>query len=153
MLPSILAKQLQKGIGDYIETTFPMTNEPFKGSVQKMLATKGSVYHEPYVAVRLPFRVAEEMPTCFEAIHPAYLPYVHQQKAFERLTGDDGRSTLVATGTGSGKTECFLYPILEYCYQHRGERGIKALIIYPMNTLLLSTMPTANPARSYSSAG
>ena len=26
MLPSILAKQLQKGIGDYIETTFPMTN-------------------------------------------------------------------------------------------------------------------------------
>lgn len=135
MLPSILAKQLQKGIGDYIETTFPMTNEPFKGSVQKMLATKDSVYHEPYVAVRLPFRVAEEMPTCFESIHPAYLPYVHQQKAFERLTGDDGRSTLVATGTGSGKTECFLYPILEYCYQHRGERGIKALIIYPMNAL------------------
>ena len=135
MLPSILAKQLQKGIGDYIETTFPMTNEPFKGSVQKMLATKDSVYHEPYVAVCLPFRVAEEMPTCFEAIHPAYLPYVHQQKAFERLTGDDGRSTLVATGTGSGKTECFLYPILEYCYQHRGERGIKALIIYPMNAL------------------
>lgn len=135
MLPSILAKQLQKGIGDYIETTFPMTNEPFKGSVEKMLANKGSVYHEPYVAVRLPFRVAAEMPTCFEAIHPAYLPYVHQQKTFERLTGDDGRSTLVATGTGSGKTECFLYPILEYCYQHRGERGIKALIIYPMNAL------------------
>lgn len=135
MLPSILAKQLQKGIGDYIETTFPMTNEPFKGSVQKMLANKGSVYHEPYIAVRLPFRVAAEMPTCFEAIHPAYLPYVHQQRAFERLTGDDGRSTLVATGTGSGKTECFLYPILEYCYQHRGERGIKALIIYPMNAL------------------
>ena len=135
MLPSILAKQLEKGIGDYIETTFPMTNEPFKGSVQNMLVTKGSVYHEPYVAVRLPFRVADEMPTCFEAIHPTYLPYVHQQKAFERLTGDDGRSTLVATGTGSGKTECFLYPILEYCYQHRGERGIKALIIYPMNAL------------------
>ena len=135
MLPSILAKQLQKGIGDYIETTFPMTNEPFKGSVQNMLAMKDSVYHEPYIAVRLPFRVASEMPTCFESIHPEYVPYVHQQKAFDRLTGDDGRSTLVATGTGSGKTECFLYPILEYCYQHRGERGIKALIIYPMNAL------------------
>ena len=135
MLPSILAKQLEKGIGDYIETTFPMTNEPFKGSVEKLLATKDSVYHEPYVAVRLPFRVAPQMPTCFEAIHPEYLPYVHQQKAFDRLTGDDGRSTLVATGTGSGKTECFLYPILEYCYKHRGERGIKAMIIYPMNAL------------------
>ena len=135
MLPSILAKQLEKGIGDYIETTFPMTNEPFKGSIRKMLETKDSVYHEPYVSVRLPFRVAEEMPTCFQAIHPAYLPYVHQQISFDRLTGDDGRSTLIATGTGSGKTECFLYPILEYCYRHRGEPGIKALIIYPMNAL------------------
>ena len=135
MLPSILAKQLEKGIGDYIETTFPMTNAPFKGSLTNMLAAKDALYHDPYIAVRLPFRVAKEMPTCFEAVHPAYLPYVHQQKAFDRLTGDDGRSTLVATGTGSGKTECFLYPILEYCYQHRGERGIKALIIYPMNAL------------------
>lgn len=135
MLPSILAKQLEKGIGDYIETTFPMTNAPFKGSIQNMLATKDSVYHEPYVSVRLPFRVAEEMPVCFEAIHPTYLPYVHQQTAFDRLTGDDGRSTLIATGTGSGKTECFQYPLLEYCYQHRGEPGIKALIIYPMNAL------------------
>ena len=135
MLPTILAKQLEKGIGDYIETTFPMTNEPFWGSIRKMLETKDSVYHEPYVSVRLPFRVAEKMPDCFEAIHPEYLPYVHQQTAFERLTGNDGRSTLIATGTGSGKTECFLYPILEYCYQHRGEKGIKALIIYPMNAL------------------
>jgi DEAD/DEAH box helicase domain-containing protein len=38
-------------------------------------------------------------------------------------------------GTGSGKTECFLYPILDYCYQHRHERGIKAILIYPMNAL------------------
>ena len=135
MLPSILAKQLERGIGDYIETSFPMTNNPFRGSIRKMLETKDSVYHEPYVSVRLPFRVASQMPTCFEAIHTPYLPYVHQQIAFDRLTGEDGRSTLIATGTGSGKTECFLYPILEYCYQHRGEKGIKALIIYPMNAL------------------
>ncbi len=58
MIPSILAKQLKKGIGDYIETTFPMTNEPFRGSVRNILDTKGSVYHEPYVSVCLPFRVA-----------------------------------------------------------------------------------------------
>lgn len=43
MLPSILASQLEKGIGDYIETTFPMSNAPFKGSVAEMLAQKGSV--------------------------------------------------------------------------------------------------------------
>lgn len=50
MLPSILAKQLKQGIRDYIETTFPMTNEPFKGSVRKMLDQKDFVYHEPYTA-------------------------------------------------------------------------------------------------------
>ena len=33
MLPSILAKQLEKGIGDYIETTFPMANTRFKGRI------------------------------------------------------------------------------------------------------------------------
>ncbi len=135
MLPSILAKQLERGIGDYLETTYPMTNAPFKGSLKKMIDTKDFLYHEPYVSVRLPFRVVDQMPTCFEAIHPEHLPYVHQQAAFDRLTGDDGRSTLISTGTSSGKTECFLYPILEYCYRHRGERGIKALIIYPMNAL------------------
>ena len=135
MLPTILAKQLQDGICDYIRTTFPMTNEPFQGSLNKLLATKDSVYHAPYTAVRLPFRVAELNESYFESIHPKFAPYVHQQKAFDRLNGNDGQSTIIATGTGSGKTECFLYPILEYCYKHRGERGIKALIIYPMNAL------------------
>ena len=135
MLPSVLARQYQEGLNDYIDTTFPITNSVFKDSLKKMLNTRDAVFHEPYVAVRLQFRVHEGDNNIFESIHQQYSPYVHQQKAFERLTGEDGRSTLIATGTGSGKTECFLYPILEYCYQHRGERGIKALIIYPMNAL------------------
>ncbi|MBP1564436.1 MAG: DEAD/DEAH box helicase [Oscillospiraceae bacterium] len=135
MLPSILARQLQTGIGDYIEATFPMTNEPFRGSMNKFINTKDALYHEPYFTVRMPFRTYEGENNFFEAIHSKYSPYVHQAKAFQRLTGNDGVSTLIATGTGSGKTECFLYPILEYCYQHRTEPGIKALIIYPMNAL------------------
>jgi DEAD/DEAH box helicase domain-containing protein len=136
MLPSILAKQLQKGLSDFFKTTFPMTTPLFKESMQRLLDTKDSVFHDPYVSVRLPFRVANDMPAnFFPSIDPKYKPYVHQQRAFERLTGQDGRSTLIATGTGSGKTECFLYPILQYCYNNRGVRGIKALIIYPMNAL------------------
>ena len=135
MLPSILAKQLEKGLVDYIDTTFPMTNEPFKGSLKKLLSTKDAVYHEPYITVRLPFRTAPETPKYFNAIKQSYKPYMHQEKAFKRLLGENGKSTLIATGTGSGKTECFLYPILEYCYKHAGERGIKAIIIYPMNAL------------------
>lgn len=135
MLPSVLAKQLQRGLSDYIETAFPMTNPPFRGSLRRVLETPDAVFHEPYVAVRLPFRVADDGGARFEAIHSPFKPYVHQRKAFARLTGEKARSTLIATGTGSGKTECFLYPILEYCYQHREERGIKAILIYPMNAL------------------
>lgn len=45
----------------------------------------------------------------------------------------------MATGTGSGKTECFLYPVLDHCARARadGEQGIKALVIFPMNALAL----------------
>ncbi|MCD8206370.1 MAG: DEAD/DEAH box helicase, partial [Bacteroidales bacterium] len=137
MIPSILAWQLQNGMGDFVDTSFPMANEPFKGSLRKMADTKGALFHDPYVSVRLPFRKAEGASFSFEGFQMDKTPYVHQQKAFERLTGDDGRSTVIATGTGSGKTECFLYPILDYCYRHRADpaRGIKAIIVYPMNAL------------------
>lgn len=70
MLPPILAIQFKKEIVGYLETTFPMTNEPFNGLFQKLFAIKNLLYFEPYIAVRLIFCVAEEMPACFEAIHP-----------------------------------------------------------------------------------
>jgi len=113
ILPSILARQLQTGIEDYIETTFPMTNAPFRDSIKNFINTKDAIYHEPYFTVRMPFRTYTGANNFFESIHSKYAPYVHQAKAFERLTGNDGVSTIIATGKGSGKTECFLYPILE----------------------------------------
>ena len=119
MLPSILAKQLQQGIEDYVETTFPMTNEPFAGSVKAIFEQGDAVFHKPYLSVKLPFRKAEHMPDCFDGVELPFMPYVHQEKSYARLVGDDCCSTLVATGTGSGKTECFLNPVLEYCYHHR----------------------------------
>lgn len=135
MIPSVLATQFREGLADYVETTFPITSPIFDGSVRRFLDKEDAFFHEPFISVKLPFRVAAHGNERFEAIHSNYAPYVHQNKAFDRLNGDDPRSTLVATGTGSGKTECFTYPLLEYCYKHMGERGIKALIIYPMNAL------------------
>src|SRR5699024_8906975 len=45
--------------------------------------------------------------------------------------------TLVVTGTGSGKPESFLYPVLDHARRARAEgvRGVKALLLYPMNAL------------------
>lgn len=58
--------------------------------------------------------------------------YVHQERAVLSIL--DGKATIVSTGTGSGKTEAFLIPILDHCLKHPGP-GVKALIIYPMNAL------------------
>ena len=71
----------------------------------------------------------------FPDVPLGFTPYRHQRTAFSRLAASAGRSTVVATGTGSGKTECFLYPILDHCRERAGTAGIKAIVIYPMNAL------------------
>ena len=63
-----------------------------------------------------------------------------QVTSLARLNTVDGATpspTLVTTGLGPGKTECFLYPILDHCARMwaEGRHGIKALILYPMNSL------------------
>ena len=67
----------------------------------------------------------------------SFPPYRHQEKAYERLQPGSPQNTLVATGTGSGKTESFLLPVLEHCRQQLaiGQKGIKAILIYQMNAL------------------
>ena len=65
----------------------------------------------------------------------AVRPYRHQSDACHRIL--EGKPTVVATGTGSGKTEAFLMPIIDHCLrEHReGEDSVKAILIYPMNAL------------------
>lgn len=58
--------------------------------------------------------------------------YLHQEKALKSI--QNLNNTIVSTGTGSGKTESFLIPIVDYCLKSN-EKGVKAIIIYPMNAL------------------
>jgi ATP-dependent helicase YprA (DUF1998 family) len=58
--------------------------------------------------------------------------YAHQVKAIELI--QSGNNVVVATGTGSGKTECFLLPIMDHVVRHTAP-GVQAIIIYPMNAL------------------
>ena len=63
--------------------------------------------------------------------------YAHQEQAIQSILGSEGtppKDTVIATGTGSGKTEAFLLPIMEDCLRHQIE-GVQAIIIYPMNAL------------------
>jgi len=135
MLPSLVARDVIEGIKSYLRTTFPPATPAFENTLEEFLAQPGRVFKGPYYELRLPFRPAPTQNLPFETITFPWRPHLHQAAAFERLCGDRPRSTLIATGTGSGKTECFLYPILDYCAARAGMPGIKAIVIYPMNAL------------------
>jgi hypothetical protein len=63
--------------------------------------------------------------------------YDHQHRAIQRLAAsrpDGPQNSLVLSGTGSGKTESFLIPVVDACLRDPGP-GIKAVVIYPMNAL------------------
>ena len=63
--------------------------------------------------------------------------YRHQEESIRCVWND--RNVIVATGTGSGKTEAFLLPILLHLYREFQASmlgpGVRALILYPMNAL------------------
>lgn len=64
--------------------------------------------------------------------------YTHQENAFRKVTAEK-RNIVVATGTGSGKTESFMYPVFNHLLEEitSGENcdGVRALFLYPMNAL------------------
>jgi DEAD/DEAH box helicase domain-containing protein len=135
MIPSVLSNQIRNGIEDFLRTTFPVSTPFFHGIIDRLIDNPEAIFKGPYISIKLPYRSGNIGTDFFQNIPLGFVPYLHQEKAFKCITGDNGKSTIIATGTGSGKTECFMYPILDYCYRHRGENGIKAIIIYPMNAL------------------
>ncbi len=136
MIPSILASQLIKGTKDYLNTTFPSSTPAFFEMMDKFVNEEGKLFKGPYISVALPFKKGDESARYFpDTLSENFKPFYHQELAFKRLGGEVTKPTLVATGTGSGKTEAFMYPILDYCFKNRDTKGIKAIIIYPMNAL------------------
>lgn len=71
-----------------------------------------------------------------------YPVYRHQLLAWQLLAEQERNSVLVSSGTGSGKTECFLVPMLDDLAREVEETGaltgVRALMIYPLNALIAS---------------
>ncbi len=70
-------------------------------------------------------------------------PYSHQLQAWQELVQNPPKSVVITSGTGSGKTECFMVPILDDLireYQQTNEPlvGVRALFLYPLNALINS---------------
>lgn len=67
-------------------------------------------------------------------------PYTHQTESWAAMLADEPKTIVVTSGTGSGKTECFMVPVLQdLLRQHINgtiEDGVQALFLYPLNALM-----------------
>ncbi|HAA91190.1 MAG TPA: RNA helicase, partial [Rhodospirillaceae bacterium] len=140
MNPILLARHVQESLRELVHTTLNSSSRAFEGMVDRFLEEPANFIKGPWVSVDMPFRQIDgaadgTWAQPFAEVPLRFAPYQHQTDAFARLSGEGMRSTLVATGTGSGKTESYLWPILDHCRRNKGKPGIKAILIYPMNAL------------------
>ncbi len=144
MLPLQQAREVRNSIIDYIKATFKFKEKDVSDAFYRFIEDKeDGLFKGPYISLKTPFVSAseEENRNIPLEIAPKFPPYKHQLQAFRQLSMRDGHQpepTLLTTGTGSGKTECFLYPILDYCYhcnKYGRQVGVKVIIMYPMNAL------------------
>lgn len=154
--------RLQHALRDYIEATYHVS-DPSVVAERKLLLDKAGVIHQqPYLEstpryqVGLPFSQLPGLPSEVRSFlaelarktpkgRPLLFdpPYTHQSQAITESLANN-KSLIVMTGTGSGKTESFLLPTLgklaieayERPTQFREQRGVRALILYPMNALV-----------------
>ena len=155
-------KQLHGSLSDYIEATYHISAPPLIEQRKELLARPGVIHQIPYIESTPRYQSGERFSAikglpnaalkAYSALStqagklPALLydpPYKHQSEAI-RHTLVDGKNLLVMTGTGSGKTESFLLPILGKLAREaehkpsafRDQAAVRALILYPMNALV-----------------
>jgi ATP-dependent helicase YprA (DUF1998 family) len=147
--PVVFTENVVRDFLRYRLTTYPFSDPRLHSQLRTLLnldETRHSpLFKGPYVSLNRPFRQGPPVAQLVGegVLHPlltniAQYPhlYGHQETAVRAIV--EGRPTLLSTGTGSGKTEGFLYPIISRCLRLRDEgapAGIVAVLVYPMNTL------------------
>ena len=141
MLPATLAQDVKKQVRHYLEATFPMRKKELEEALARFFNDPDNgIFKGPWLQLRRPFRTANGDPSHFFTMPVPFTPFKHQFEAWRRLTSysNKPKPTIVTTGTGSGKTECFLYPLLDHSLREHeagNKSGIKAIVLYPMNAL------------------
>lgn len=154
-------KQLHNSLRDYIEATYHISASALIEQRRQLLEQLGVIHRVPYLESTpryqsgerfasmkgLPNAALEVYATLSKANEglPALIydpPYKHQSEAI-RHSLIDGKNLLIMTGTGSGKTESFLLPILGKLAREAAKPSsfeenlaVRALILYPINALV-----------------
>ena len=151
---------IRKRLLDYITTEYLGKNDALRAACEQELQKPGVLYQEPYIEANRAYSVVENgiesaavnadskrilvgMAKRNLGVFPN--PYKHQIEALESFEKSD--DILVATGTGSGKTECFMWPIVVKLTQEMMrspktwvQRGVRVIMLYPMNALVSDQM-------------
>ena len=133
----------------YLKTIFSIDDEDYQRQFEKLLNDRRQFSNGPYLDVTDSFVKGKSVnDLILEGIVPKSFDkvsfpldrtlYLHQETAIRQSLS--GRNVVVSTGTGSGKTESFLIPVLTELFREVEKRtistpGVRALIIYPMNAL------------------
>lgn len=132
----------------YLKTIFEIADPVYQKQFEEQLNMKDILAKGPYLDVVDSFKKGRSLkqlilekilPESFEKFEfpMERTLYLHQENAIKKI--QEGKNIVVSTGTGSGKTESFLIPILaELAREHEEgllSSGVRALIIYPMNAL------------------
>jgi ATP-dependent helicase YprA (DUF1998 family) len=168
--PTRLVSRLRHQLESYIESAYPLSEPSIVKARRRLLreAQNGHlIAQEPFIettprykefaggydTLGLPGHIGALFKTLSETkqqfvtqeesktlLYPGM--YQHQAEALQEFLINK-KDIIVATGTGSGKTECFMLPILGSLYdeaykrpQSFSEHGVRVLILYPMNALV-----------------
>ncbi|MBI4651699.1 DEAD/DEAH box helicase [Candidatus Desantisbacteria bacterium] len=132
---------------DFLLTEFRAKDPLLKEALEHELEKPGFLAQEPFFQAHRPFKVGKrwvELPiekklaqTLAIRAHSDFA-YLHQSLSIEHLLGGQASPLVVTTGTGSGKTECFLLPVIQNAIQDAisfKKAGLTAILLYPMNAL------------------
>jgi ATP-dependent helicase YprA (DUF1998 family) len=138
MNPLRIARNLREDYLRLLRTTFQPRQERLREAFEREIAREGFLTREPFIALASPHQYGPPLTELLEATRRRFSPiadhsFAHQAEACRRILR--GEPVVIATGTGSGKTEAFLMPIVDHCLRHRDEPGPKAVLVYPMNAL------------------
>lgn len=152
--------EIRAALQDYIEATYHIGHPTLVAQRRTLLEQEGVLFRAPYIESTPRYKpsrsfdsldVPDEAKVLLEAMaHPHDgsdpllfdPPYEHQATALE-ATARDGLSLVITTGTGSGKTEAFLLPVLaKLAVEAQSSSAsfeapsLRAVLLYPMNALV-----------------
>jgi rubrerythrin len=148
---------LKQRLINYVETAYFGKNDALREMCKEELEKQGVMWKEPFIEANPAYKTivngiekTTEIPSGIKIILKQMIehgmgvyksPYSHQIQALEAFYSN--YDLFIATGTGSGKTECFMWPMITKLVNEAKEsptswkhRGVRAMMLYPMNALV-----------------